>query len=319
MQTLATSSPPTIQQRLLLHGAWTLTAAAFLSIGWAAVRPWDPCGPVSLLASDDPGRMVLAVLALAAVAAAMATVFAGRSYPDVGAFAVGLGLTAVSLRGQTMTYLLIQSDGRVQIILQLALESLFWFAVMLAAMICSAVVIRWMSPASRDEQCAVPSSGTGQQEAIHQMAVAGATRLIRGSKHGDGSADDWATGAKHVIFIVVVSLILIRIFLFSASGPDQAVRHGQACFAVAAAFYLAVGRAQASVPVNSTFWSCLAVPLVGLGAFCIALFMATRIAEDIPACVPASSFLRVLPVTYIALGTSATLLARWRAGAERGT
>ncbi|MEE9293364.1 MAG: hypothetical protein V3W34_00150 [Phycisphaerae bacterium] len=317
MQVMAPPNHPTVQQRLLLHGAWIMTAAVFFSVGWMVVHPWDPRGPVSLLAHDQPARMMLAVLALAAVTAAVATVLAGRFYPDVGAFAVGLGLTAVSLRGQTMTYLLIQNEGRTNFGVSLALESLFWLAAMIVAMVCSAVVLRWLRNADHDGQAGPASMVSGEPELLSQMAVAGAGGLIFRRGAGGRTGEDWATGLKHVALVVVISLILIRVFSFSASEPHRAVRHGQACFAVAMGLYLAVGRAQAGFPVHSMFWSCCAVPLVGLAAYGLGWMMSMRAPEGMPASVPASSFLRILPVTYIALGTSATLLARWRSGDHR--
>ena len=98
--------------KLMLLTAFAVAASLFLSVGWMAVAPSDPQGAVSLLTHENPALMVVEALALAAVTASLATLIAGTRLPDVGIFAVALGLALTSIRGGTATYLLItMADG----------------------------------------------------------------------------------------------------------------------------------------------------------------------------------------------------------------
>ena len=84
-------------RHLLFHAAWGLGAIVFVSIGWLAMRPWDPRGAISLLTHVNPSMMMLEVLALAVATSAVATVLAGQDHPDVGGFAVGIGVVAFAV------------------------------------------------------------------------------------------------------------------------------------------------------------------------------------------------------------------------------
>ena len=76
--TMATAKRLRTHDRLLLHLSWGLVLAVFLSIGWMAMKPWDPHGAVSLLSHGDPVLMVVEVLGRAAVLSALVAVVAGR-------------------------------------------------------------------------------------------------------------------------------------------------------------------------------------------------------------------------------------------------
>ena len=304
--------PVGTHERLLFHAAWALGALIFLSVGSLAVRPADPQGPLSLLAHESALMMMLRVLALAAVTSAIATVLAGRVYPDIGAFAAGVGLTLVSLRGDNMTYLLISAGQSRNLCLLLAGEGLFWFATMASAMLVSAGVVRWLGggdPGVHGGADGSPASSAVLSE-MAAPAVPGVGELLFGQRAAR-QRSQWPTRLKHVAVAGGVALILIAVF--SAGGGDRAIRHGQACFAVAAAFYVASGRAQAYFPMRSTLWSCCSVPVVCLIAYLFSWFRSfpSVLVGDLVT-VPASGFLRILPVTYVAVGICAVLLAHWR-------
>ncbi len=310
---LMTERPQTLQDRLLLHAAWVLAAAVFLTVGWTAMRSWDPRGPVSLLTHSQPLTMMIEVLALVAVTSAVATVLAGRRYPDVGAFAVGIALTLVSIRGDNMTYLLIEGHGGPMLCVKLIAEGVFWCAAMAVAMCVAAFVVRWIAPreqvsdagASPQDQ---PAADTLARMAAPALPILGRFLLIESGS--DRCSETRHTRLKHIAVAVLIALVITNVL--SAGAVDRAIRHGQACFAVWVGFYFAVKRAQASFPVRSTLWSWCAVPVVCVTAYGFAWVMSIDPAPGHLPSVPASSFLRVLPVTYIALGTSAVLVARWR-------
>jgi len=302
-------------ERWLFHVAWAVGVAIFHMVGSLTLRPVDPHGPVSLLTIGHPWRMVAEVLALAIVVGAIATLIAGRWFPDMGAFAVGLGLGVVALHGDNMTYLLMRDGGGRSICLSLIGEALLWSALMAAAMLASAFVARWFegetSAGSRDADDVVSIRG--------RMAAAGAPGVGRALCGGIVRDDvtDRRTGVRHLALVVIVALVLISVF--SSGRGDRAIRHGQACFAVVAAFYVATNRAQMYFATRSTFWACAAVPVVCLLAYGISWIRAhPSVLVDNLASVPVSNYLRILPITYVAFGVPAVLLAHWRATRRHG-
>ncbi len=289
-------------QRLLLHMAWAMAAAVLVTVGWVAMRPFDPRGAMSVLEHAHPMAMMVQVAALTVVTAGLATAVAGRWFPDAGAFAVGVGLTLASFRGGDMTQLLIESSGGNGLAMRLAGESLFWSADMFLALLVSHGVGSWLFGSRAD-------GGTSPVG----MSAMSALGLLRGTKGGGlGSAErgfERMRLVKHVALSVVLGLVLIRIL--GAGGNDRAIRHGQACFAVVAGMYLAVGQAYVYFPNHATLSGCLAASIVGVLAFVLSWVLGLS-GNDGLASVPVSAYLRILPVTYVAAGTSAALLAHWR-------
>lgn len=299
--------------RLLFHLAWGVTAAIFLSIGSMAMASLDPHGPVSILSHGNVPLLLLEVLALSAVTSAIATVLAGRAHPDIGAFAVGIGLALVAIQGANMTYLLMGKGAGRGLCLLLAVDGLFWFAVAALSMFTSAVVVRWVGgsePAGKEDGDSPALSARVVLSQMAAPATPGVGRLLFG-KGTTQEGGQWRTGLKHLAVATVVTLILIAVF--SAGRGDRAIRHGQACFAVAAAFRIGVGRAHAFFPMRSSFWSCCSVPVVCVAAFLFSWILSSPsiLVGDL-ASVPASNYLRILPITYIAVGVPAALWAHWR-------
>lgn len=298
--------------RLLLHAAWGLVLAVFLTVGWLAMKPWDPNGAVSMLSHAQPGIMAVEVLFLAAVMSALATVLAGRAFPDVGAFAVAVGIAGVALKGDTIAYLLIHHAGR-GLVPSLIVEALFWCAVMAMALLSSAFTVRWCGIGQTSDLLDVSPRSPRIPEPLGRMAAANAPITGRLILEQDAGADRSAarTGLKHLAIAVFIALVLIRVL--STGAPNGAIRHGQACFAVAIGIFVGVRRAQKIFPVGSTLWPCLTVPLTCLLAMSWAWLMSLRTTvENLPA-IPSSSYLRILPITYISVGVVAALLAIWPA------
>lgn len=288
--------------RLRMHAAWALAAAIFLSVGWTAMRPADPRGCVSLLAFDLPSIAMLQVLALAIVTSALTTVVAGRAFPDAGVFAVGVGLTLVSLRGGTMTFLIMEENGG-GLCMVLAGECLYWFAVMGAAAMASAAASRWLTNGPSDDP-STPNTSLSHS-AVSEIPVIG--NFFAGHV---AATTDWRTGLKHTLLAALGALILIRIL--SAGAPDRAIRHGQACFAIIAAYYLVIGPVQSRFPVRTAFWGLLAVPLAAIVAYGFAAAMSLGAPVDHLPSIPRSAFLRPLPINYMALGAASVVFWRWR-------
>lgn len=265
--------------------AWALAGTIFLTIGWFAMAPDDPLGAVSVLTRSGAWMMLLQAAGLAAVTAALATVIAGRRLPDVGTFAAALGLAAVSLRGGTAGTLLIQWADAVPVSqsslpIELAFEAIAWFAIVLVARGFSIAVGRWCFG---DRLC-----GT----ALEQWA---------------GPKDSMADGLKHMLLAGGAALVVFKIL--TAGLSTRSVQHGQACFVVAASVCFASYLAFWIVPVRSALWAILSVPLIAVGGYLWARLGPSP--GGLPASVPASAFLRVLPIQYIAVGTAMAVAMFW--------
>jgi hypothetical protein len=249
------------------------------------MAPDDPLGAVSVLARRGAWMMLLQAAGLAAVTAALATVIAGRRLPDVGTFAAALGLAIVSLRGGTAGSVLIQwadaapvSQSSLPILL--GLEAIAWFVIVLVARGLSIGVGHWC----------YGNGGDGPTEVEPQFPKG-----------------DAANGIKHVLLAAGVALLAFKIL--TAGLSTRSVQHGQACFVVAASVCIGSYVAYWLAPVRSALWAILSVPLLAVGGY-----VWTRLGPSpsgLPASVPASAFLRVLPIQYISVGAAAAVAMFW--------
>ena len=293
-------------EKLAAWGAWALAAWIFLTVGWIAVEPKDPFGPVSIFTHGNPAAMFLQAAGIAGVTAALATVIAGRRLADAGTFAAAVGLALVSLRGDTAGYLHRQAaelgTSSRTLALELASESLAWLVVALIALILSALVMRWCFGQPTGNPRETTSSVTARTLAGYDIPGIGAV-LFGGASH----RTDVGTGAKHTIIATVAGLIAFTVL--SAGLSTRSIAHGQVCFVVAAAVCSACYLAYRMAPVHSPLWSILAVGLIAVVGYVWASIQpATGVR---PPGIPASAFLRVLPIQYISVGTAAAVAMSW--------
>jgi hypothetical protein len=272
--------------------AWALAGTIFLTIGWFAMAPDDPLGAVSVLTRHGAWMMLLQAAGLAAVTAALATVIAGRRLPEVGTFAAAVGLAAVSLRGGTAGSLLIQwADAapvsQSSLPMLLALEAMAWFVIVFMARGISIGVGHWCFGAYPEPR-RDGSGGYAEGEPL--------------------SPRDGAThGIKHMLIAAGAALLTFKII--SAGLSTRSVQHGQACFVVAASVCIGSYVAYWLVPVRSVLWAILSVPILAVGGYVWARLGPSPV--SLPASVPASAFLRILPIQYIAVGTAAAVAMFW--------
>jgi hypothetical protein len=308
-------------EKIVTFFAWLLGGAAFFTIGWMAVRPDDPAGAVSLFARSDAPLMLVQTAALAGVAAAIGTILAGRRLSDAGTFAAAIGLAAVSLRGETVvSFLVIRTDmstaAERALALRFAAESLAWFGVTLVAVVVSGYVARWCfgdpaRAASDDPLRALASRSLAAYDAPRiGTVICGAS-----AAHQTEPLD----GLRHMLITAGVAVVAFA--LLSKGLVSRSIQHGQVCFSVFAAVMIAHMIAFRFVPVRSPLWSILAVPIVAITGYLWAGFRPPE--PGLPPNMPASHFLRVLPIQFIAVGTVAALTAFWyvyrEAEAEIGT
>lgn len=301
--------------RLAAYVSWALAGAIFLTVGWLALEPVDPRGPVSLMAGRGAVLMLAQAAALAAVAAALATILVGSRLPDVGVFATAIGLTAVSLRGHTMESLLLgnldpPAGGSGGLAWRLILESLGWFVIALVAVLVSGFVQSWLSHTRR------PSSDDASSDQGSDAALALADVPIVGNRVfgiEEQAQTPFMVGIKHTAIATVAGLIAFR--LFSSGLYDRNIQHGQSCFVVAAALGLGSYFAYRFAPVRSAAWDLLACGLLTIIGFIIAGVSLSRpSAAALPPNIPVSHFLRVLPIQYIAVGSATAVAMYWYLG-----
>ncbi len=289
-------------ERLGVWASWGMGGWIFLTAGWMIMRPADPLGPVSLFSGQSGLLVVALVAALSGVTAALATVIAGRKLVDAGTFSVALGLALVSLRGETAGYFVLQSidPAHAPKFWQLPLESLGWLLVIGVAICVSDVVMRWCHPKAVRE-LADPSTD-------RVLAVPAGFEL-RAFGSGAAARTPLRIALTHTVVVAVAGLIAFTVL--SAGLATRAIEHGQACFVVAASVCVACYVAYRIAPVRSALWSILGVGLLTIGAYLWVTL--TGSAGSNPPGVPASPFLRVLPLQYISVGTAAAVAMTWYA------
>jgi len=249
-----------------------------------ALAPDDPGGAVSVLTHVGSIGMFVQAAALAGVAGAVATIMAGRRVPEAGTFAAAIGFAVVSLRGSTVTELLLSCadvPGMSQrlLALKLAAETLVWFVVVLFAMFVSVQVGRWYFSADRRARVTMMGTATRRQ------------------------------GLRHTITTCTVGLVAIS--LLSAGLHERSIQHGQVCFVIALSVATGVYVAFRRGPVDSPLWSILAVPGIAVLGY---LWAAVRpLSVGLPPNLPSSHFLRALPIQYVSVGTAAALVTYWYA------
>ena len=315
---IASSPQLSLLDKTATFGSWALGGALFLTIGWLAMAPDDPLGPVSLLTRSGPMLMLLEAAALAAIAAGMATVVAGRLLPDVGTFAAAVGLAAVSLRGSTAQALLVDwadvaSNAHQALAAKLALDALGWIAVAIVAVGTSAVVVRWCFDRTDDgahtdspTRVRLPLllSSAGRHLAGYDLPLVGEKIFGVQARRQTPLLD----GLKHTLIATGLGLGAIGFLLEGLWS--RSTQHGQACFVVVVGLAVACHIAHRTCPVRSALWSILAAWLIALVAYAWA---AVRPAvEGLPATVPASNFLRILPIQFVAVGTATAVAMFWQ-------
>lgn len=303
---------PSLLDRATTVSAWALAGALFLTVGWVAMEPDDPLGAVSMLGRSGGGGLLMLIQAgaLAAVASGLATLIAGRRLTDVGTFATSIGLAAVSLRGGTAGALLMQnadvsSSFEHGLALKFAVESLCWFVVVLVAVGVSALVMRWCFGTPRD----APAADVGYLSAA-APTVAGYD-VPRFSAGWLGVPCGRQTGAAGGIrfTLVAAGLGVAAMALLSAGLSSRSIQHGQECFVVAAAVFIACYVTQRLLAVRSALWAVLAVGLMALAGYAWSAIRPT--VAGLPPSIPSSHFMRVLPIQFLSVGTAAAVATFW--------
>ena len=297
-------------EKIVALGSWAFAGVIFLTVGWFAIAPNDPLGPVRMTASGHPIAVLVQVMALAAVTSAVATAVAGRLLADVGTFATAVGLIVASLRGGTAETLFARrADAAVGFHHGLGwrflLESVGWTAVMVVAVIVSALTARWLFSTSH-----MGADDPHNVRAAAARALAGRDipRLPRSARRPTTLRQTPPMdGIKHMG--LTAALVVAALGVLTAGWHMRSIQHGQACFVIAAGVGIASYFAHRIVLVRSALWSMLGVAIAAIIAYAWASIQPTE--DALPVVVSTSAFLRVLPVQFIAVGSAASIAIFW--------
>ncbi len=274
------------------------------------MQPDDPLGAVSMLTRTSSIQMVFQAMALAIVVASLATAIAGKSLPDVGTFAAAIGLAVVSFRGETAAHLLLLPESQAvgyerMLALKFSVEVLAWSSVIGVGIVVSGFVSSWLfakAPKTEDYSPSDPGS-VAHLLAGWDIPVFG--RIVQAGRQYEQTTP--REGIKHTLLLAGTSLFFVG--LFSGGLATRGIEHGQVCFVVAASVALGCSIAGRIVPTHSVLWSIAAVPLMAIVAYLWACVMAGS-GQRLPN-LPASHFLRILPIQYVAIGTAAAIFMEW--------
>ena len=306
--TPAEPHPMTPSDKAAFVAACALSVAVYLTVGWMALTPKDPLGAVSLLACTAAPFAWLQVCVLAVVIAALTTALWGRRVADLGLFAVAVGLAALTLKGANASSLLVAGAGDGDALgrglaLQLGLEALAWFVIPAVAAFASLLTMRWCAGA---RACC-----EGQAPGMLPLGASDIPLLgerLCGVPVLNSTAP--GVGLKHTAVATAAALVILH--LLAASLHASVIRHGQACFILAASVLLGTYIAFKAAPVRSALWPVLAVPLVALLSYLWAAVSGGGETQFLAA--PGAAALRVLPLQFIAVGVASAIAGTWLAG-----
>lgn len=297
-------------EKLATLVAWVSGAALFLTVGWMAMEPDDPQGPISLIAQRGGLVVLVSAALLAAVVGGLATVIAGRRLTDIGPFAAALGMGAVTLRGATAEHLLVQaadSAGSSQRVLafQFVAESIAWLSVFVFVICICAIVVRWC----RGNQDSESASGKTEQAGEWPIAAGFDVPVVGVAWFGATASKQsgLAFGIRHALYVAGVGLAVMAILSAGLSG--RAIQHGQVCFIVAASVFCGTYVAFRQAPVRSALWSMLGVGVMAIAGYSWAVLRSAE--TGLPPNIPTSHFLRILPIQFIAVGIASAVVSYW--------
>jgi hypothetical protein len=117
-------------------------------------------------------------------------------------------------------------------------------------------------------------------------------------------------GVAHAVLAALIAVTVTGVL--SAGLEARAFRHNQTCFIVAAGMAVAGYITHRVMPIQSPLWSALAVPMAAMLAYLLAAIRAGG--QTVPATIPASNYLHILPIQFVGIGTVAAVAMYWSVG-----
>ncbi len=291
--------PMRFSDKVRVTAACALAMALFGSLGWTIARPADPQMAVTLLLENRAWPAVLvSVLVLAAVSSAVAAAVAGKAMADAGVLAAACGLAMMSVRGGTMTQVLMyhgtSESERRTLATAFGIETLLWFAAIASAWLVGHLVRSWLDGLAAAAEASTPRSRWARvREAF--------------------------THVRHGMFGMVVCAALAWLFIGATMSRTaaSAIERGQVFFALGAGFFVGAAVAQQIWAKGAACWYGLSVLIVALLGYSRAalnpVISAAGPLESYArlATTPPNDLARALPIEYMGMGVAGVILGHW--------
>lgn len=302
METIAPTVAPVPPLGLVEKSRVLLAAGAaivlFATVGWAIAQPSDPQMGVTLVLRWARVFSVWPILiVLTAVAAVIGTVLAPRRLAEGGVFAAALGLAGLALKGGSMQEVLAYAGstttaGRRWLMTQMALDVCLWTVVMLGAWMTVALIRRWLWS---DEELYSPLAPARTAAAPPATVQQGWPAMV-------------VTGLVAAFFI----------WLTIARTPIAAIARGQVIASVGLGFYFGAMAGRYFTGAGKSHWYLMAVPATALLGYLMGYLQSGMGWATGPwkpfvdlATTPPYALARPLPIEYLAVGVTATLIGFW--------
>jgi len=276
-------------RRLRILCALAVAAAIFWHVGWWAVKPVDPQGPISLLLVDQGVVTMAQLLGLAIVTSGLAVAICGAGSGDRGPLAIAVGLATLGLRGaqldRLVLYRLTVSPAPGASVdpfptWSLIAECWLWLALIAVGFVAG----RWVESWFANE---------------------------RGRDRAGGILSRNPADVRYGIGVTIVTgLVAWAIFSHAIGDGVAPILKGQVYFSVGLAFLVGALVARACFRVSAAVWAIVAIPLVVVVAYLVG---GPSAASVLAACkagtyLNISAVARPLPVEFAALGAVGVLL-----------
>lgn len=297
-------------ERIVFLGLCYLSGFVFWRWGFGLIGPQDPYGAVSLFSGSNPIVSLFAAAALSAILAALATFIQGRRLPLIGPFVAAFGLTILTLRGGTATYLVLDrasalGDSRFGFVVGLLLESLGWFLIIAFVLILSEMLTRRLLGAPATLESVIQP---WKSPAVIDRANPVDSRRARANVPAEVPSP--TTPANYLLHVGIGAVVgFVAVVVLSAGYRSRGVEHGQACFLAAASMAIATYVAHRVQPIDIWAWSVPSVGLVAVAGYGWTLFTPHDQSNPLP--IPGNPFLTVLPMQFIGAGTIGVVLMVW--------
>ncbi|MBN1346619.1 MAG: hypothetical protein JXQ73_28270 [Phycisphaerae bacterium] len=305
--------PMRFLEKARLVGICCLLLVPAVLLCWRIAGPTDPYQAVTIVYHDNPLVALLTVLVFAAAGSAAATLLMAGRLSDFGAFAVGVGLTGLALRGGDLTVMLQYkagtAAGRAGVFSDLAVDVVLWTFVPIVSLAVCAMTEGWAG-LSGPAEIKPPNKPTSAKRPGPMK------RWLERAALRTGAPDEWSAEVKHGLVTTVVTTVVAMVVIHVASGREVApVNHVQVIFAIGVGFWLgAIAAGQFSRPALGV-WVCLAVPIVALigdvGGWLRPNLPAELAAYREIAIIPPNAWSKGLPIDYLSIGPAAAILGMW--------
>ncbi len=243
----------------------------FWTVGGLVGFPRDYGYNASILCQPSAILIMITAAVVLVACVLMTSFFANVVHFEAGLFCAAIGMLALSIRGGSMRYVLMESTGS-GIFLKLAVELAFLFVVMGAG---------WMTLTR-----------------LRDM------KMIRGEPHGEDDPDDLPAQGAMALGVQIVIMIILMLLLAQTDKKAQVV------WSVAISSCLAAMAAHSLFPSRPSTWYWTTPLIVGVVGYLLAWSGGNMLPGGAVGGV-APALARPLPLDYASVGVAGSLMGYW--------